>query len=190
VGPTIIARNYAETLLALAERHGGGPLVDEFGRAIDEVAELLRHEPRVREFLETPRVSLDAKKEALRASFSDRVPDLFLRFLLVVLEKRRQGVLPQIAREYHALVDAALGRVRAEITLAREADTELQREIVGSLEHRVGKTVVPFFRVDPDLIGGLIVRVGDQVFDGSLRRRIGSLRRQLLSTPLPELSLP
>lgn len=188
MGPEIIARNYAETLLALANRHGGDATVDQYGVAIDDVAELLEKEPLVREFLETPRVDLAAKERALTASFGGRVPDLFLRFLIVVVQKRRQGVLRAIAHEYHNLVDASRGRVRAEIILAREADPALQQEIVTSLQRRLGKTVVPLFSIDPSLIGGIIIRVGGQILDGSLRRRTAGLRQRLMRAQMPAAS--
>jgi F-type H+-transporting ATPase subunit delta len=179
MGPTIIARNYAETLLTLAERHGGEPTVDEFGEAIDEVAELLRREPRIREFLATPRVDAAAKQAALRASLEGRVPELFLRFVLIVVAKRRQGLFGSIADEYRALVDERRGRMRAHITLSHPADEALRREIVGSLERRFDKTIVADFEVDRELIGGVVIRVGDQILDGSFRRRAATLRRRL-----------
>ncbi len=183
MGPSIIARNYAETLLALAQRHGGDETVETYGDAIDEVASLLRREPLIREFLETPRVDAEAKKRAIRASFEGRVPDLFLRFLLVVVEKRRQALLGEIAREFHGLVDVARGRIRAEVVLAAPADPELRREVVGSLERRYRRTVIPTFRVDPSMIGGMVIRVEDEILDGSFRRRIANLRRRLLQAP-------
>jgi F-type H+-transporting ATPase subunit delta len=185
MGPTIIARNYAETLLELAARHGGERTVDEYAEAIEEVADLLEREPLVREFLETPRVDIEGKKRALQASFGGRVPDLFLRFLLLVVEKRRQGVLREIAEQYHLLVDEARGRVRAEVQLARPADAKLQREIVASLERRLGLTVIPTFAVEPALIGGIVIRVGGEVLDGSLRRRAAGLRRRLIEAKIP-----
>jgi F-type H+-transporting ATPase subunit delta len=185
MGPTIIARNYAETLFTLALRHGGDSTVDEYATAIEEVAELLRREPLVREFLETPRVGVESKKRALKASFQGRVPDLFLRFLLVVVEKRRQDLIRAIADQYHELVDEARGRVRAEIDLAREPDDRLRRTIVEALERRLEKTVVPTFRIDPSLLGGIVIRVGGQILDGSLRRRSAGLRRRLLEARVP-----
>jgi F-type H+-transporting ATPase subunit delta len=188
MGPTIIARNYAETLLSLARRHGDEATVDEFARALDDVVTILDREPRVREFLETPQIDSESKKRALRASFAGRAPDLFVRFLMVVVEKRRQTLLRAIAREYAALVDEARGRVRADITLARAADAELEREVVATLERQLGKTVIPNFQVDPELMGGVVIRVGDQVLDGSIRRRVADLRRRLLRSPLPELA--
>lgn len=186
MGPTIIARNYAETLLTLAERNGGEEMVDGFGAAIEEVAELLRQEPRIRAFLQSPRVDIGAKQEALRASFAGRVPELFLRFLLVVVEKRRQGLFTQIADEYRAMVDERRGRLRADIRLAHAPDEALQREIVGTLERRFGKTVVPDFQVDPELVGGVVIRVGGEILDGSFRRRVATLRRRLSEVRLPQ----
>ncbi|MEX2582076.1 MAG: ATP synthase F1 subunit delta [Gemmatimonadota bacterium] len=189
MGPTIIARNYAETLLTLAQRHGGDPTIDEYGDAIDEVADLLQREPLVREFLETPRVSPEAKKKALEQSFGGRVPDIFLRFLLIVVEKRRQALLLEIAAQYHELVDEVRGRARADIVLAREADQALRDEIVSSLERRLRKTIVADFRIDPALIGGVVIRVGGEILDGSVRRRVVGLRRRLLTASLPATSV-
>ena len=185
MGPTIIARNYAETLLALAQRQGGGSIIDEYGAGIEEVAQLLASEPLVRQFLETPRIELAAKKRALQASFGGRVPDLLLRFLLVVLENRRQGVIGEIAEQYRTLVDEERGRVRADITLARNADERLRGEIVASLERRLGRQVVPNFTVDPSLGGGIVIKVGGEVLDGSLRRHVAGLRRRLLGARIP-----
>ncbi len=186
MGPTIIARNYAETLLTLADRHGGDSTVDRFGEAIEGVADLLRREPRIREFLATPRVGAAAKQEALRTALQGRVPELFLRFVLVVVEKRRQGLFTHIADEYRALVDERRGRMRARITLSHAPDEALRREIVGSLERRFGKTMVADFEVDPALIGGVVIRVGDQILDGSFRRRVSTLRRRLSEARIPQ----
>ncbi len=85
-----------------------------------------------------------------------------------------------ISREFQTLLDVKSNRVHAGITLARRADPALQQEIVQRLSEALGKTVVPHFREDPALLGGLVVRVGDRVIDGSVRRRVVSLRRQLL----------
>lgn len=186
MGPAIIARNYAETLLSLAQQQGGDEAVESYARAIDQVAEMLRDAPRVREFLETPRISAQQKKDAIRAAFADRVPAYFLRFLLVVVENRRQALFPLIADEYHLLVDRLRGRTRAEITVARPPTPETQREVIATLERQLGLTVDPTFRVDPAILGGVVVRVGDQLLDGSVRRRLASLRRRLVEARLPE----
>lgn len=183
-----IARNYADTLLALAQRHGGQPTAEEFLRAVEDLAALLHNEPRVREFLETPRVTGAQKQHALRASLTGRVPDLFLRFALVVLEKGRQSLFGEIALAYRDRVDEMLGRARVHVVISHAPDPALQAEIVSALEARLGKTVIADFAVDPELLGGMIVRLGDQILDGSIRSRAAGLRRRLLEVEMPALA--
>jgi len=188
VRSTIISRNYAETLLTLAQRHGGDAGVDEFGAALDELSQILRDEPRVRAFLETPVIDGERKKDALRKTLQGRAPERFIRFLLVVVDKRRASHLLSIAAQYHHLVDQLRGRVRAEVVLAREPDEVLRAEILASLQRMTGQDVIATFRTDEALLGGIVVRVGDQILDGSVRRRSAELRRRMLATELDSLA--
>jgi F-type H+-transporting ATPase subunit delta len=183
----IIARNYAETLLALAERHGGAAGLEAFGQAADALAALLQADPRMRQFLETPRVTPEQKKAALQQALAGRAPEMFVRFVMVLADKRRQALLPEIAAAYRDLVDERMGRVRVHVTISHEPDAALQAEIGNGLADRLGKTVIPTFTVDPELLGGMVVRVGDQILDGSLRTRAAQLRRRLLAADLPPL---
>jgi F-type H+-transporting ATPase subunit delta len=180
----IIARNYAETLLTLAERHGGAGGLEAYGEAADALAALLG-DPRLRQFLETPRVSAEEKKQALRRALAGRAPEMFTRFVMVLADKRRQALLPEIAAAYRELVDERMGRVRVRVTISHEPDAALKAEIGNALADRLGRTVIPTFTVDPELLGGMVVRVGDQILDGSLRTRAAQLRRRLLATQLP-----
>lgn len=177
-----IGRGYAEALFELASREGAQ---QDFADAFDQVVRLLHEEPRVRTFVEAPTVDREDKKRALRAALEGHVPRLFLNFLLVVIDKRRQRLLTEMARQYHVLLDEHTGRLHADVTLAREPDEALERDIASSLSQRLGRTVVPHVHVDPRIIGGLIVRWGDRVIDGSVRHRLVSLRRRLLSADLP-----
>ena len=182
----VIARSYAETLLALAERHGGRATAEEFLRAAEDVAALVESDPRVREFLTTPRVGLKERKEALRRALAGRVPDLFLRFVLVVVDKKRQALLREIALAYRDLIDQMLGQVRVSVAISHAPDVALQDEIRRQLEARMGKAVIPTFAVDPELLGGVVVRVGDQILDGSVRSRAMRIRRRLLEVEIPQ----
>lgn len=175
--PLTVARSYADALLELALMDGD---VEAYGQAIHEVAEWVRREPMFRRFLETPRVRISEKKDVLSRALEGSVPERFLRFLYVVVDKGRQGLLPQIADELGRLVDEHLGRAPAEITLAVEPDRELRERLVAEIEKWEGREVLPHYRVDPDILGGVIVRVGDRWMDGSLRRRLLGLRKSLL----------
>lgn len=177
-----VARRYAETLFELATRHSA---IEEFGQAMEEVARLLETVPGFRLFLETPRIDTGAKKRVLRSALEGKMRAVFLNFLLVVLDKRRQRFLPQIASVYGALVDEHLGRRRVEITLAREPSEEGTAEIAQRLSAFIGRTVIPQVRVRPQILGGIIVRSEDRILDGSLRRHLEELRRRMLRAPLP-----
>lgn len=174
---TAVVRNYAEALLELAVREDA---VGAFGEHLSEMAALYRLEEDVRRFLETPRVTLEEKKEAIREAFGEEAPEAFVRFLLVLLDKGRQRRLPQIEKEYRSLVDEREGRVHATVTLAREPDDEFREEIVGALAGVTGKEIVPHFRVDEEILGGVVIRLEDHVMDGSLRRRLSDLEDRLL----------
>lgn len=177
-----VARNYAEALFELAGRHEG---VEAFGVALNTVAGLLNDEPRLRQFLETPRIDADAKKAALRKALTGRVPPMFLNFLLVTIDKRRQRLLDRIATEYAALVDEHENRAHVDVTVARPLDDATAEALATRLSRLIGKTAVPHVRVDPAILGGVVVRAGDTIYDGSLRRRLAGMRRQLMTASLP-----
>jgi F-type H+-transporting ATPase subunit delta len=186
----LIARNYAETLLDLADRNGGPAAMDQFAAALDEVAGLVQSDPRVRQFLETPRVPAAEKKKALRAALAGRAPELFLRFVSVLVDKRRQTLLPEIAEAFRGLVDERMGRVRVQVAISHLPDEALQAEIGNALALRLGRAVIPTFTVEPDLLGGMVVQVGDEILDGSVRSSAARLRRAMMAAQLPPSAAP
>ena len=174
--PTI-ARNYAETLLELAQR--GGDLRG-WGEMLDNIADAMESDRRLRVFLESPRVSAQQKNAIFQRAYGAALPRNFVRFLQALVSHRRQMLIPVIAHEYHDLVDRVEGRVHASVTLAREADEADQALVTKQLSRAFGKTVVPHFHVNPGILGGVVVRVGDTVLDGSVRRRLAILRSRML----------
>lgn len=179
---TTIGRSYAEALFALGQKTADD---ETYARAFETVIALLESDPRVRDFIASPKIDVATKKGVLARVLGDHVPRLFLNFLLVVLDKRRQRFMPEIAREYRRLVDERLGRLHVQVMLAHEPDERMEREVAAELGRIFGKRVIPHVRVDPNILGGIIVRSGDRVLDGSLRRRLVSLRHRLMETALP-----
>ena len=175
---TTIARNYAEALLALARKAGD---LQAWGRLIDDVASAVERDDRLRRFLEAPQISADAKNAVLAKAYEDRAPRLFLRYLQRLVMNRRQMLIPEIANEYRDLVDEAEGRVHAQVTVAKPVDDAERAAIARQLSHTIGKPVVPQVRVNPNIMGGIIVRIGDRVMDGSVRKRLGILRSRMLA---------
>lgn len=177
-----VARNYAEALFELATRHEG---VGVYAEGIDTVARLLDEDGRFRLFLETPRIDAAEKKKVLRAAFGEVFPRRLLNFLLITVDKRRQRLLREIARQFHALVDEHENRAHVEVTVARALDDETLARVTARLGEILGKTAIPHVRVKPEILGGAIYRTGDTIYDGSLRRRLERMRRRLLAAELP-----
>ena len=172
-----IARNYAETVLALAEHQGA---IEPWGGMLAITAAAFST-PSVEAVLMTPRVPRE-KKIALVSSALAGYPRPFVLFIGAVIRRGRTMLLGQIADEYHALVDVKMNRVRAGITVAREVDALAKSVIVERLSKAIGKNVIGGFHTDPALLGGVVVRIGDRIYDGSVRKRLAALRHKLLAT--------
>lgn len=171
-----IARNYAETLLELARRSND---LEGWGRLIDDLADAMQRDRAVWLFLESPRIAASEKDRVLRKALSGQVPPTFVRFLEALVNHRRQMLIPEIAREFHDLVDAIEGRIHANVVVAREVDDGERNAIAERLSAVLGKRVVPHVAVNPAILGGVVVRVGDTVFDGSVRKRLAVLRARM-----------
>ena len=175
--PVTIARNYAEALFSLGEKSGRST---EYAELIDAVAGAFELSPEAQGLLMSPRVP-KAAKSRLMAAILPQAPREFVLFLQALVQRGRQGMLRLIADEYQALLDVKLNRVRASVTLAREADQATRDAIQAELTRALGKEVIPFFQADPAILGGTIVRIGERVYDGSVRRRVATLRRALIT---------
>ena len=173
-----VSRNYAETLLELARRAED---LAGWGKLIQDVANAMEDDATLRLFLESPKVSEAQKSAVISEALSDRVPRHFLRFLLAMIRKRRQMLIPEIATEYFNLVDQSEGRIHANVTVARESSESERNAIAESLSKVLGKQAVLHVNVNPAILGGVIVKVGDTVMDGSVRRKLATLRGRILS---------
>jgi F-type H+-transporting ATPase subunit delta len=186
VRDTTVSKSYAETLFELARRNDA---IEAYGAALATVANLLDEDTKFRTFLETPRIDDAARKASVRKVFGDALPEHVVNFVLVTIDKRRQRLLRVISREYDEIVDAHLGREHIEVTLARGADDSTRNLISDRLSTLLGKQAIPHFRVKPEIIGGLVVRTGNTIYDGSIRRRLDGMRRRLLNARLPQDAL-
>src|SRR6185503_7898093 len=126
-----IARNYAEALLELARRAKD---LRGWGTLIQSVADSIARDPKVRAFLETPRVDAATKNAVFRKALSDTAPSKFVRFIESVVTHRRQMLFPEIAQEYMDLVDQAENRMHATVTVARARREDEEAHHRSSLE--------------------------------------------------------
>ncbi len=174
--PTI-ARNYAEALFTAGEK---ADQTERFAALLDAVAGAIEADQRIKIALDSPRVPKAVKQRVLERALARRAPEEFIRFLGAVIRRGRQGIISAINRQYHDLLDVKLNRVHAGVTVVHQPDQRLLQEIQRRLSAAIGKEVVPHVREDPRILGGIVVRMGDRVMDGSLRRKMLQLRKQML----------
>ena len=169
---------YARALFEAAqERNRLEPVqqdLAEFVRAVREIPEL-------RALLRDPQLDPRAKISALREILAD-ADELVRNFVLVLTERGRATELDEIQRDFDRLVGDATGRLSLELATAVELSEEEAGRIVGQIEQASGRTVDATRRVDPDLLGGVVLQVGSLRLDASLRGRLERLRRELVPT--------
>ncbi len=177
-----VAKRYAAALFGLADRDG---IVESVTADLALIERLLNDVPYLRAVLNQPMVSQNQKNKVASDAFGDRVTATSLSFLRLLIRKRREGLISECAREFRVLV--ALRDNTAEATASSAiALTAAQTEgLTRSLERLTGKRVLLHTEVDTGMLGGVIVRLGDTVIDGSLRGRLQRLEQQLLGRRLP-----
>lgn len=175
-----ISRNYAETLLILARKAND---TSGWGALLQQLADAVQTDKTLKLFLESPRVAVVKKTEVIKNALGDKAPALFVRFLQQLVVNRRQAMIREISAEYNSMLNAAEGRVVARVTLSREPSAEERDAIVARLSATLSKAVDPKIIIDPSILGGIIIRMGDTVMDGSVRRKLALLRRRMVARP-------
>ena len=174
-----VARRYARALFGIGVDAGK---FEALGAELGSLATLWNESDELRQALENPVFRPEEKRAVLQTILPKIAPTPEVqRFVLLLLERRRIVLLPAIARAYRDLTDAQLGQVRAEVTSAQELAPGTLDRVRRSLEQRTGKKVIVNAKVDAELIGGLVARVGDLVLDGSVRTQLEDLRTRLVN---------
>lgn len=169
-------KRYAEALLDLADERGA---VAEWRESLERLAGTLDRE--TLRLLAAPRVSLAARRAALERALAGE-PVGARALLLNLLERDRITLFPDVVRAFRDLLDAREGIVKAVVTTAVPLDEAARRDLVARIEKATERKLRPTFAVDPGILGGSIVRVGDHQVDASLRGRLARLREHLAGT--------
>jgi F-type H+-transporting ATPase subunit delta len=175
-----LAKVYAEAVLAAALPKGAAA-VDATGEDLEAFTrEVLGRHPDVAAFLASPAVGHKTKEAALAAALDGRASDLLRGLLAVLARNGRLDLVPGIAAAYRQLLEDRAGRVRVKVASAVELSDAQRAALTETLSGMMRQTPVLDARVDPDLLGGLVIQVGDRVIDTSVRTRLQTLRTLLL----------
>lgn len=172
-----IARVYAGALLELAKE---GNAAEERLAEVRAVRRALDEEPRMAALLESPRLDPVRKREIFGGVFGDEVSPDLRNLVFLLIEKNRQMFLGRVLSAFEEMWDEESGRVRGTLITAKPVDEETTARIAALFSERIGREMVLERRTDPEILGGAVLRYGDHRVDGSLRRRIRRLRREML----------
>jgi F-type H+-transporting ATPase subunit delta len=171
-----IARPYAEALFRVAK---SGDLA-AWSDLVSEMAQVAGH-PDVKAFAINPKVSDQQAAETFQSLLKSNVGPEAKNFIQMLAENGRLALLPEIGTQFHALKNAQEGSADADITSAFELSDAQVNDLVATLEKKFGRKLNPSVVVDPSLIGGVRVAVGDEVLDTSVRAKLQKMHTALTS---------
>lgn len=171
-----VARVYAQALLGLS---GSGARAVAVAEQLEAVLTMLRQDPLVRQFLESPALDI-ATKEKVLESLRGVLDDVLVSFLCILVEKQRVEQLEAIGAAYRDLADVAAGRVRVHVATAVPLAEDQRQNLLASLKTKLRRDIVLETEVKPELIGGLVIEVGDRVYEGSVHGMLQRLRTQMV----------
>ena len=171
------ARRYACALFSAAQKQNK---LEQIEKDMTALIELKQQSPAFRQMWESPQVPAGRKRELLRTMFEGNIDSLMLSFLRLLVDKRREDILEAVDQELRQQADTSRHVIRAEATFAVPPTSEEEQGLVRSLEQRTGESVILTIDVNPDILGGVIVRMQDNIIDGSVRGSLERMREQLL----------
>jgi len=171
------ARVYAKALFDLGVGEKSiGQIYDDLHAVHKAIEEL---DPKLRAFFQAPQLRREDKRRILHKAFEGKVCRPVLGLIHVLVQKRREPLFDNVVEEFDRYRDAHEGRVQARVTTAKKLDEDLTAALRAALEQRTKKTVVLHQTIDPEVLGGIRVNLGDYVLDGTVRRGLMDLRRTL-----------
>jgi F-type H+-transporting ATPase subunit delta len=174
------ARVYAKALFDIGvEEQAVGAIYDDLHAVQAAIGGL---DPQSRAFFLMPQVRREDKRRIFKLAFEGKVGRPVLGLLLLLVDKRREPLLDNVVEEFDHYRDRHEGRVQASVTTARKLDADLAEALRAALEQQTRKTVVLTERVDPEVLGGIRVSLGDSVLDGTVRRGLQDMRRGLAAS--------
>ena len=167
---------YAQSLLDLAkDRNIDEPIGDD----LKSLAEGIANDPGFKLFIIDPSISTEKRAAAFKKAFSGKIDPLLQNFLGVLAENRRLAEIDGVIRAFTLLVSNHKGETTAEVTTAHPLDASQVKALAAQLKSRVGRDVAIDLKVDPEILGGLKVKIGSQMIDSSIRTRLNTLAQAM-----------
>jgi len=175
-----IASVYAQSLLEVCDKAGGNAVAEACSSELRDLSEIIRGDKKFAEFLKTPIVGNDKRKAALEKIVKGRVSDLVFRFVMVLANHGRAGRIADVADAFDALMQERLGRIEVDMfTVDGKASDDVIATVKARVKEAFQKDAVLHQYSDPNMIGGVKLRIGDQLIDGSVATQLRSMRESV-----------
>jgi len=173
---TVVAKRYAKALFQLAQEQG---LVAEVENKLSLIVGSIENDATIRAFLSAPNIALAAKIGALKAGFDDKASSIVLNTVSLLIERGREGEIASVLAAYLKVSGEALGRADAFVTSSKPLTEDEKKKLADKFSALLGKSVRVTNAVNPELLGGVTVRIGDTLYDGSLKGKLDRLDKAL-----------
>ena len=174
-----IARVYAAALFDAA---GGKNIQEQIHEELEFVVELFSINADFRLYMTSPSFSKDVKKNFVEKVFSANLSEYIVNFLYILIENNRQSELPRISAVFGDLMNELNGRMKAEVVSVSKLDSEILENIKRVLKNKFNKDVIVDEKTDDGILGGVIIKVGDMIIDGSLFENLKKIKYNLLNS--------
>lgn len=171
-----ITTGYARALLEMAQAEG---VVSRIEEELFRLRELIKANPALLEFLKDANIKREGKRQALSELFQGHVQPLLLNLLLTLADQDRAGRVLQVIEEFSTVASASRQTVTGEVTTAMPLDETTLARLAAELTKVTGKNVQLLQKTDPAILGGVVIKVGEQIIDSSLRRKLDQMQSQL-----------
>lgn len=173
-----VAKRYARAMFEVASAQG---VVDRVKEELFALAQVLTSSSQLEQWLVHPEVTGEQKKKAFQPVLRE-MQEITGNLVLLLIDRHRENELPAIAAIYKRLADEASGTADAEVITATPLSDAEQKQVATVFEKIVGKTIRITHRMDPEILGGVIVRIDDRLYDGSLKTKLHRFQRTLAAT--------
>jgi len=172
----LVAKTYSDALFDVGIEQNS---LDKFLEELIFIENMFNEYPEFFELFITPRISIEARKDAIEKVFEDQISNEMLNFLKILLDKKRGIEIPYIKEEFEKAVHTHNNIIKATVITAVEMNEDQIEKVKGKLSGLTGNEILLKNKVDKDLIGGMVIYIGDKVIDGSLKKRLSDIKEEL-----------
>lgn len=170
--------NYAQALLDLADQRG---LTQQIVGEVEGISEVIQKNPAFARYLSDPSVSDADRERLIERVFAGKISELLVAYLKLVNAKRRLGEFPLIARAVQELVDRRAGNLTVDMIVAQHLPDDAVEQVQRQLSEKLRKNILVKQQIDDSIIGGVILKIGDSLIDGSVKAQLEAMKRRLMA---------